>query len=138
LANDFRIINPTVKLTFNDPLDLGIPVTLFYEYAKNVGAEPDDDNRAWSSGIQINKGGFNKGDWKLKVKYLRLEADSFLDSFPDGDYNGGGTNFQGWHVVTSYALMKNITFGINYVDTSAINGAELEEQIVQGDIVLKF
>jgi len=70
LANDFQIVNPTVKLTFNDLLDLGIPVTLFYEYAKNVGAEPDDDNQAWSSGIQINKGGFNQGDWKFKIKYL--------------------------------------------------------------------
>jgi len=138
IANDFQIISPIMKLTFNDLLGFGFPVSVIGEYAQNLVIDNDDDNDAWRASIEFGGKVTKKEDWQLKVHYSRIERDAFFDAFPDGDFNGGGTNARGWRTNLNYGVADNIVLGINYYSTAVVTGAENDEQILQGDIVLKF
>jgi len=136
IAHDFRVLSPTLKLTFTDPFSIGFPVSLIGEYAENTGVSKDD--AAWRGGLQFGKKAKKKGDWRLLGQYSRLEADVFYDAFPDSDFNSGGTNAKGWEVILDYALFNNVILSLDYYNTQTITGAKSDEQVLQADVLFKF
>lgn len=138
ILEDFNVLSPTVELTFNDPLGVGVPITLIGEYADNLAVTNDKKNDAWRAGVQFGKKVKKKGDWLVLGQYSRLENDSFVDIFPDADLNSGGTNARGWEFIIDYGLIDNVALGLDYYNSRVINGAKANDQILEADIVIKF
>jgi len=138
IAEDFNVLSPTVELTFNDPLGVGVPITLIGEYADNLGVLNDKNNDAWRAGVQFGKKVKKKSDWMVLGQYSRLEKDSFVDIFPDGDLNSGGTNARGWELIIDYGLVDNVLLGLDYYNSRVVSGAKDNDQVFEADIVIKF
>lgn len=138
LANDYEIISPTVKVYFKDIFGrLDVPWGIFGEYAHNF--DPSDGDDAWRLGLWLGDSKVGKKkQWKLLTQFSRLERDAFFDSFPDGDFNGAGTNGKGWEVIFDYGLTDNVIFSIDYYNTKSVSGSEADQQIVQTDLIFKF
>lgn len=136
IAYDFRVINPTAKLTFNKLFNSTLLLTLIGDYAHNTAAPSNDE--AWRLGLQLGKKVKDKGQWRLLGQYTRIQTDAFPDSFPDSDFNSGGTNAKGWEVIFDYGLAKNVIFGIDYYNTEVITGSAADQQILQTDLIFKF
>ena len=136
MANDFRVVSPSLKLTLNNPLDIGFPVSFIGELAKNTATS--EDNNGWRMGVEFGKKVKKKGDWRLIGQYSRLERDVFYEGFPDGDFNSGGTDAKGWEVIADYGLFKNVILSLDYYNTATINGATSDEQVLQADVIFKF
>ena len=77
------------------------------------------------------------GDWQFKYQYRRLEADAWLDTFPDSDSMSGSTNAKGHELVFGLGLGKNWEMGLDYYDTEKIEGST-EKRILQADMKYKF
>lgn len=136
IAHDFHVVSPYGKLTFLDPIGVGVPVALIGEYANNTAA--GDDDNAWRLGVELGKKPKKQNDWRLLGQYSRIEADVFYDGFPDADFNSGGTNAKGWELIFDYALWKNVVLGVDYYYTESINGAEATQHTIQSDVIFKF
>jgi len=131
LRHDFRVISPTVKLEFPK---LG---GLLGEYAENTGAS--DDNEAWRAGAWLGKAKVKKkGQWRLLGQYSEVETDSFVDIFPDGDFNDAGTNAKGWEAIFDYGLADNVILSFDYYNTEVITGTQSDDQKIQADLIFKF
>ena len=135
-AHDFHVVSPYAKLTFIDPLGVGVPLAFIGEYANNTSA--GDDDNAWRAGVQFGKSPKNKDEWSLLGQYSRVEADAFFDSFPDAEFNSGGTNAKGWEVIFGYALWSNVILGADYYYTESINGPEATEHRLQSEVIFQF
>ncbi len=140
VSSGFRIVNPIVKLTFKELLgnDVIPPLTVFYEYAKNVDDAAMSDDSAWRTGIDLKKGKRKKGDWRLIGQYSRIETDAFPDAFPDAAFNSGGTNAKGWEGIIEYYMMNNMSIDLDYYNTKAVTGSELNEEVVQVNLTYYF
>ena len=138
LVNGYKVISPTVKLSFKDLFGaLDVPWGILSDYAYNF--DPSSGNSAWRAGFWLGKSKVKKmGQWKLLSQYSHLERDAFFDAFPDADFNNGGTNGKGWELIFDYGLMDNAIFSIDYYNTESISGPKTEEQRVQTDLIFKF
>jgi len=131
LRHDFRVISPTVKL--HVPKIGG----LLGEYAENTGAS--DENEAWRAGAWLGKSKVKKkGQWRLLGQYSEVEKDSFVDIFPDGDFNDAGTNAKGWEAIFDYGLADNVTLSFDYYNTEVMTGSDSDDQKIQADLIFKF
>ena len=138
LKHDFRVVSPYAKLTFNDPVGMGIPVSLIGEYALNTAAEGSNENDAWRAGVELGKKVKERNDWRILGQYSYIQADAFYDGFGDGDFNSGGTNAQGFEILLDYALWKNVILSLDYYNTESISGAQTDDQVIQSDVLFKF
>ena len=138
LANDFQVISPGVKLSFQDIFGLiDTPWGVLGEYAANTDASSND--QGWRVGLWLGKSkAKHKGDWKLIGQYSRLEKDVFFDVFPDSDFNNAGTDGKGWEVIFDYVLTDNTIFSMDYYNTESVSGANADQQILQTDLIFKF
>ena len=99
------------------------PVTLWYDYAKNVGtidpvraamneAHADDD--AWGLGFKIGKAKA-KGSWELFYGYYEIAPNAVAAAFNDSDLGGPGgvgfTNRRGHKFGLSYQWTGSLTLG---------------------------
>lgn len=138
LRHDFRVISPTVKLYAPDIIGLvDIPAGLLGEFAHNYGA--DDANEAWRLGAWIGQAKVKKkGQWRLLTQYSQLERDSFVDIFPDADFNDAGTNAKGWETIFDYGLADHVIFSLDYYNTQVNDGAKSDDEKLQVDLMFKF
>ncbi|MFH1478723.1 MAG: putative porin [Candidatus Omnitrophota bacterium] len=131
LAEDYRVISPTVKLS------LGKIGGLLGEYAENTALSTA--NEAWRLGAWLGKAKVKKkGQWRLLGQYSEIEADSFVDIFPDGDFNDAGTNAKGWEAILDYGISDNVVLILDYYNTEVITGAQSDDQKIQADVIFKF
>jgi hypothetical protein len=138
LRYDYRVVDAIGTLTFNNPFDLNIPITFLGEFAFNTA--PKKLNEAWRAGLTLNNKVKGKGDWMITTQYSRLGTDAFPDTYPDSDFDGGGTNAKGWEFIIDYGLAKNVTLGLDYYRTEPIfaTGTKTKEDTFQTDVIFKF
>ena len=124
-------------LEFSDPFGIGVPVALVGQWAVNTAVSGDDN--AWRLGGWLGKEKVDKrGQWKLLAQYSRLEADAFVDIFPDADLYDGGTDNKGWELIADYGVFDNVIFSVDYYFAQNITGDEQDEHALQTDLIFKF
>lgn len=157
IADDFRIIDfyPEVQFFVNRT-----PVTLWYNYAKNLGNVGTDDSvqslgndihdndTAWGLGVKVGNPK-KKGDWGFSYGYYVIGANSVVAAFNDSDFGGPGqvgfTNRQGHKFGMAYKLTDNIEvdwtgYVVRPLDPSTLVANSTNESVFrsQADVVYKF
>lgn len=103
---EYNIFNVGFELGF----DVGLPVTLFADYVTNTASNVTEGN-AWSLGAQVGKAK-GWGTWSIMALYRSLEKDAVVGAFTDGDFNGGGTNSDGFKANITLGLSDAATLGL--------------------------
>jgi len=137
LKHEYKCWSPSVKVNFDSPFG-GIVerFSIFADYVKNN--DPSDKNTGYLGGLSFGaKKIKNAGDWQVKYMYRKLEADAWLDIFPDSDAYSGATGIKGSEVILNVGLAKDVSFGIDYYDIQQISSGK-HKKIWQFDISLKF
>ncbi|MFH1378916.1 MAG: putative porin [bacterium] len=131
LAHDYKVLLPSMRLAYKN---IG---GLLAEYAQN--SEVSTANDAYRLGGWIGSAQAKKpGEFKILTQFSFIQADSFVDVFPDADFSRGGTNGKGWEVIVDYVLLQNTTFSVDFYKTRNISGPLQEEAKVQTDLNFKF
>lgn len=138
MFQDYRVVSPTLK--YSAPSIFGvidISNGLLLEFAQNTGVS--NENEAWRYGGWLGESKVKKqGQWKLLGQYSRVEADAFLDIFPDGDFNDAGTNAKGWEFIFDYGLADNVILSFDYYNTETVSGGKSDDEILQADLIFNF
>ncbi len=157
IADDFRIIDlyPEIQFYVNRT-----PVTLWYNFVKNLGNVGTDDevgssgndihdtDQAWGLGVKLGKAK-KKGDWEAFYGYYEIGANAVVAAFNDSDFGGPGgvgfTNRQGHKFGIGYqltdAIMVNWTgYVVTPLNPNATVANSLNETVFrsQADLVYKF
>ncbi|MBG90620.1 MAG: hypothetical protein CL521_02260 [Actinobacteria bacterium] len=97
------------------------------------------DHQGLIVGVQVGDQKVNRiGKWQSKVSYRRLEADAWLDTFPDSDSYGGATNVAGLEWGLNYGFSDTMVLGIDYYSMDKIEGEKDPQVLVQVDLNVKF
>ncbi|MBD3246223.1 MAG: hypothetical protein GF333_04360 [Candidatus Omnitrophica bacterium] len=137
-AYDFNAVAPGFKWGLTEPLNGVIPyLEIFGDYVHNP--DPDNDNNGWLAGVKFGDAKIKKwGDWQMKYMYRRLEADAWLDTFPDSDAFSGKTAVKGHEVALVYGVGKHTEVGLDYYQMERIPESDGRRHILQLDWKLKF
>ena len=137
LVFDYDSVSVGVEFGVNHLLGDIMPyIGLVGEYVHNP--DPDDDHDGYLAGIKIGHRNVSKsGQWQARFLYRRLERDAWPDVFPDSDFLGGSTNGKGYEVIVNYAIIKNVTLGLDYYHSEQIDG-DADQDLLQLDVALKF
>lgn len=142
----FLVVGVTNQVKFKA---FDLPFTLFADWARNCDnqdSDPDYDKaeNAYAVGLKVGENK-KKGDWSVKYRYARVEANSLPGQFVDADF--GFANRRGHVIGGEYNLLDNLTAGLNvlitepiFTPTSASGASPVEDTtvIVQADLVWKF
>jgi hypothetical protein len=152
LASEFQNIALTGKLTYEayDP----VAISLVGEITQNLAFDVDeatakgnrgpDDNyeggdTAWYTALQVGMPALQKfGDWQVAFGYRYVESDAVVDAFTDSNFNGGGTNTQGYTIGADFALSPFVKMSLVWMSANEIAGPPLSQDILQLDISAKF
>lgn len=119
-------------------LDTAIPyIAVFGQY---VSSDADINDTGWLAGVKLgHKKVKELGDWQFKYNYRKLEQDAWLDFWPDSDFYDGETGVKGSEFEFVMGLSKNVTFGLDYYTTKAIDrNIGEDEKLLQADLIVKF
>lgn len=148
-ANDYNCVGVNGELEFEDVISLGecqspvtinsnnMPIAFFGDYVNNTAVSSEDSG--WLAGGRIGpKKIKKKGQWHAKYNYRLLERDAFVDIFPDGDPQSGGTNLRAHEVIVNYGLLDNVMLGFDYYRTREDSGTANAQDIIEADVVVTF
>jgi hypothetical protein len=140
--------NPvTVDLELNKGLakPVAIPLTgmsLDYGGLFGGGVKATDHAKnsvGWIAGFKLGQRKVEAaGQWQFRYSLRRLEADSWLDVYPDSDFYGGSTGVKGSELLLTLGLAKNMNLEADYYASSRIADVSKKEHLVQADLNLKF
>jgi hypothetical protein len=148
LASQFRVVNLTGELGL--PYDGLRRLTFTVDWAKNVGFDAAEiaartggtlEPRAVALHARVEFGYRlieHWGEWFVFGGYKRIERDSVLDAFNDGDFNLGGTNAKGWYLGGGWGLGRNAWLGFKYATANPIDGPPLAIDVLQVDLNARF
>ncbi len=146
LIPNFRVLGVSNALEF--PLH-GLPVTLSADWSHNCSEEDptakyQNQNNAYAAGIKLGQNK-KKGDWSLRYRYARVEADALPGYFVDADF--GYANRQGHIVGGAYNILDSLTAEATVLlteptftptSTSGASPAEDKTTTLLLDLVWKF
>ncbi|MDO9464889.1 MAG: putative porin [bacterium] len=137
LKYSYNSINPNIEFGMKQPLNGLVPyAAIFGEYV--VNPDRSEANEGYLCGVKFGAEKVKKlHDWQFKYMYRELEKDAWLDTFPDSDAMGGGTDIKCHELVLAYGLGKNTALGLDYYYGDSIGGVEAHH-IFQVDWTLKF
>lgn len=132
---NFQIFNPGLQVD----LPSSLPVSFYFDYAKNTGGTPSGKDTAYLLGFKVNKLK-SSGSWMLSYNYRRVEKDSVIDAFTDSDsFINGGTDGKGHLGKIAYQLNDAMESALSYYNGKAqISSAPKQHQRVFAEIVVKF
>ena len=146
---NYDAVSPELELNANilDPVSLpfatsllGCNVTyagLFGSYIKAL--DHGRKSEGWIAGFKVGQRKVeDAGQWQLRYSLRRLEADAWLDSYPDSDFFGGSTNVKGHEAVLTLGLLRDFAVDLDYYQSQPIAGGLKKEKLFQADVNLKF
>lgn len=140
LLYDYDSVELSGEVGLKDPID-SLPVAyvgVFGDGILNVSDNVQKD-KGWALGLKFgDKKVSKKNQWQVKYQYVKLEADAFIDAFPDSDRFGGKTDVKGHEAILEYALADNVIFGLDYYRSERLDHSTDKEDVVQADLVFKF
>ncbi len=137
-VEDFNELNPTFEVASQVA---GVPMSLFGDWVRNVGAGSGTGNDGFQVGVRVGKA---KNPWDLKTGweagyfFERLEENAVFDEFTDSDFIGGGTNRRGNVWWLTLATLKNSTMTAKFFTGRQLTGPKANEDRIQLDWVTKF
>ena len=131
-ASDFNLLD--FGLEFGTKLG-GIPMTLGGAYVMNLGA--DENNTGFHAGLKLGKAK-KPGSIQAGFSYKMVEADAVLGSFTDSDFNGGGTQGEGFEINAKYKVTKEVSVALTQFLTSTIDADNSMKYATQLDLNYKF
>lgn len=131
------------------------PVTLWFDYAVNVGsidatrealdsAHSDDDG--WGAGFKVGKAS-KKGSWEAGYGYFEIGANAVVAAFNDGDFGGPGysghTNRKGHKLAFTYQLTDAVSVGwagflVEPVNPTAAAANSTDESVFRSQVDLNY
>jgi hypothetical protein len=147
-ASKFRILNVTGELGFR--VDELRRLIFLVDWARNIGFDSDEILARTGAALEPRDTAVHLratyghqlmehwGDWFVFGGYRRLDADSALDIFNDGDFHLGGTNAKGWFVGGGFGIGRNAWFGVKYSSANEIYGPPLAIDVLQIDLNARF
>jgi hypothetical protein len=110
---------------------------LFGQY---VASDADSNDTGWLAGLKFGAKSVKEyGDWQFKFNYRELEKDAWFDFWPDSDFYDGETGVKGSELEFVMGLSKNVTFGLDYYMSEAIDrNFGQDENLLQVDLIVKF
>lgn len=144
----YNAVSPELEVNANilDPVAVpllghfGYNVTyagIYGSYIQNT--EHSSDNKGWIAGFKVGQRKVeDAGQWQLGWSLRRLEADAWLDTYPDSDFYGGATNVEGQKTTLAVGLMRDFAVNLAWFDARPVKGALKRERLLQADVNLKF
>lgn len=153
-ADNFRVVDFYPEIQFQAH---HTPMTLWYNYVKNVGNEGTenargltnpihDDDTAWGVGIKVGKAK-KKGELEGFYGYYEIEANSVVAAFNDGDFGGpgtvGATNRKGHKFGLVYKLTDSVDvswtgFVVSPADPSSIVANSTNETVFRSQLDFNY
>ena len=132
LIYDYNIIYASVGAKF----DIGPGLDVFAGYAQNQEADAGDT--AYSYGAKLGKAK-DPGTWEIGLAYEDHEKDALYGGIVDSDFGGGNTDVDGWVLKGGYAVAKNWTIGLTYLQNKIDKtGTERDYDRYQLDFQWKY
>ncbi|AJP71137.1 putative porin [Sphingomonas hengshuiensis] len=133
LASKFRVGAVTARAEFDVTPSLVAAIDI--EAAKNFAFDraaidardvpASSGDKAWYANVSIGHPVISaKNSWQLAAGYRRLEGDSTFDLFTDSDFGFGGTDQEGFVVVGSWAVARNLWLTGSWFSARTINLAD--------------
>lgn len=118
------------ELGMNDVISAGTHLSIFADWVHNIDTDSEED-----TGYAV---GFTaaKGPWEFSYIYADLEENAWPDILPDSDRFDGLTGVHGHEFILNYAVMKNVTLGLDYYLME--NTADIDQNLLQLDVNVKF
>ena len=136
LPDDFASIVVSGKLSFSNILGVAL-ISPFAEVVTNVNQ--DSNNNGGIFGVKVGDEKLNAPKkWQSTLSYRYLQADAWLDIFPDSDAYGGSTNIEGFEVKYSYATSNKSKVTVDVYMTDIISGTSDAQFLGQLDYSYKF
>jgi hypothetical protein len=140
LIYDYNAFALDADVRFVDVLSVIPFIRLSGQY---VVSDADSKNTGWLAGLRFGQPTiWERWKWQIRYNYRSLERDAWLDFLPDSDFFDGRTNGKGHEISAYLGLAKNVTIGIDYYDTEAIDTPEpgelYKQKILQADLVLRW
>jgi len=137
LAKDYNAVVVSGELGCKTGLALIPFAALYGEYINNTSTSSKDGG--YISGFKFGHEKVSrKHQWQTRVHYQRLEADAWLDTFPDSDAYGGETNAEAYRLQFTYGLMDTIDFTTTYYYSRPLTGSTDDENNLQVEMNVKF
>jgi len=156
VADNFRVLDVYPEIEFYIHR---IPMTLWADYATNVGNtlstediaqslgnDIHDQDDAWGVGARIGKPK-KKGDWQLSYGYYEIGANAVVAAFNDSDFGGpgavGATNRKGHKFGFSYQLTDSVAvswtgYVVRPLNPSAVVASSTNESVFRSQVDLSY
>ncbi len=96
-------------------------------------------NAAWIAGFKLGQRKVEEaGQWQFRYSLRRLEAEAWLDTYPDSDFYGGSTGVKGSEMVLTLGVARNMNVEADYYSDKRISDTSKREHLLQADLNLKF
>jgi hypothetical protein len=80
-----------------------------------------------------------RGAWRALVGYRYLQRDAVIDEYTDSDFHYfGGTNAQGYYVITDLGVANRVWLRLRYLSANAIDGLTFSVDTLQFDVNTRF
>lgn len=84
-----------------------LPMSAFVDYARNCEDQVGDIDEAYSAGIKVGTDK-KKGDWFVRYRYAKIDANVFPSAIGDGDFMG--TDRKGHEIGAGYMISDFLKF----------------------------
>jgi hypothetical protein len=137
LRYDYDSVNPTIGITRTWGSEGG--AGYFARLVGDMVYNPDSEDTGYLVGFAAGHSTVKEtGSWQFHYNWRRLEADAFLDIFPDSDFYGGATGVSGHEFILNCGIGGDFILGFDYYRADKIEGAEDARDLLQVDLVAKF
>ncbi len=93
----------------------------------------------WIAGLKFGRREVEEaGQWQLRLSQRRLEADAWLDTYPDSDFYGGSTGVEGSEALLTLGVAHGMDVEADYYAARRISDVSKKERLLQLDLNLKF
>lgn len=136
LINDYDAITLGGQLSITGT-ELVPKVSIFGEWVNSF--DPSDDETGYLLGFSFGDAKVSgSGDWQFKYNYRRLEADAWPEFLADSDHFFGATNTRGSELEFVWGLARGVNVSLDYYSGAEFMGTDIEQDLVQLDLNLKW
>ena len=114
-ARNFDVLDARGQVEWN----VGeLPMSAFVDYARNCEDQVADIDEAYSAGIKVGADK-KKGDWFVRYRYAKIDANVFPSAIGDGDFMG--TDRKGHEIGAGYMISDFLKFETELIANESLS-----------------